>query len=103
MDICFTNPQDLLALPIAICVWHLDKVKRLSRSAIRKEYSSHRQTGRRGDKTPESKASADDGTWTRSDNLPAHMGWKVKKKKRGISQKLKIARHFTKENVFTKA
>jgi hypothetical protein len=62
MDICFMNPQDLLALPIAICAWCLDKVKQLSRSAIRKEYSSHRQTGQRGNETPESEASADDGT-----------------------------------------
>jgi hypothetical protein len=62
MDICFTNPQDLLALPIAICDWRLDKVKRLSRSAICKEYSPHRQIGQGGDETPESKASTDDET-----------------------------------------
>jgi hypothetical protein len=61
MDICFIKPQDLLALSIAICAWRLDKVKRLSRSAILEEYSSHRQTGRGGDETPESKASAENG------------------------------------------
>jgi hypothetical protein len=86
MDICFIKPQDLLALSIDICTWRLDKVKRLSRSAILKEYSSHRQTGQGGDETPESKASAEDGARPRPDNLPAHTGWKAKeKKKRSIS------------------
>jgi hypothetical protein len=61
MDIRFIKPQDLLALSIAICAWHFDKVKRLSRSAILEEYSAHRQEGRGGDEAPESKASAEDG------------------------------------------
>jgi hypothetical protein len=61
MDICFIKPQDLLALSIAICAWRLDKVKRLSTSAILEEYSSHLQTGRGGDETLESRASAEDG------------------------------------------
>jgi hypothetical protein len=61
MDICFIKPQDLLALSIAIYAWRLDKVKRLSRSAILEEYSSHRQTGRGGDETPKLKALAEDG------------------------------------------
>jgi hypothetical protein len=61
MDICFIKPQDLLALSIAICAWRFDKVKRLSRSAILEEYSTHRQEGRGGDEAPESKVSAEDG------------------------------------------
>jgi hypothetical protein len=80
MDICFIKPQDLLALSIAICAWRLDKVKRLSRSAILEEYSLHWQTGRGGNKTPESKASAEDGARPRPDNLPARTGWKAKEK-----------------------
>jgi hypothetical protein len=80
MDICFIKPQDLLALSIAICAWRLDKVKRLSRSAILEEYSSHQQTGRGGDETPESRASAEDGARPRPDNLPARIGWKAKEK-----------------------
>jgi hypothetical protein len=43
MDICFINPQDLLALSIAIYAWRFAKVKRLSRSEILKEYSAHWQ------------------------------------------------------------
>jgi hypothetical protein len=74
MDICFIKPQDLLALSIAICAWRLDKVKRLSRSAILEEYSSHRQIERAGDETPESKASAEDEARPRLDNLPARVG-----------------------------
>jgi hypothetical protein len=61
MDICFIRPQDLLALSIAIWDWRFDKVKQLSRSAIREEYSVHRQEGRGGKEAPESKASAEDG------------------------------------------
>jgi hypothetical protein len=79
MDICFIKPQDLLALSIAICAWHLDKVKRLSRSAILEEYSSHQQAGRGGDETPESRASAEDGARPRLDNLLARTCWKAKK------------------------
>jgi hypothetical protein len=87
MDICFIKPQDLLALSIAICAWHLDKVKRLLRSAILEEYSLHRQTGRGGDETPESKASAEDEARPRPDNLPARVGWKTKEKEeRSISE-----------------
>jgi hypothetical protein len=80
MDICFIKPQDLLALSIAICAWRFNKVKRLSRSAILEEYSSHRQTGRGGDETPELRASAEDGARPRPDNLPARTGWKTKQK-----------------------
>jgi hypothetical protein len=80
MDIFFIKPQDLLALSIAIYAWRLDKVKRLSRSAILEEYSSHRQTGRGGNETPESRASAEDGARLRPDNLPARTGWKAKEK-----------------------
>jgi hypothetical protein len=79
MDICFIKPQDLLALSIAICTWRLDKVKRLSRSAILEEYSSHRQTECGGDETPEPKASAEDEARSIPDNLPARVGWKTKK------------------------
>jgi hypothetical protein len=61
MDIYFINPQDLLALSIAICAWHFAKVKWLSRSEILKEYSAHWQERREGDETLESKASAEDG------------------------------------------
>jgi hypothetical protein len=61
MDIYFINPQDLLALSIAICAWRFVKVKRLSRSEILKEYSAHWQERREGDDTLESKASAGDG------------------------------------------
>jgi hypothetical protein len=43
IDICFINPQDLLALCIAICAWHFAKVKQLARSEILKEYSAHWQ------------------------------------------------------------
>jgi hypothetical protein len=89
MDICFIKPQDLLALSIAICAWHLDKVKRLSRSAILEEYSSHRQTARGGDKTPESRASAGDGARLRPDNLPARTGWKAKEKQRKGKEQLR--------------
>jgi hypothetical protein len=61
MDICFIKPQDLLALSIAICAWHFAKDKRLSRSDILEEYSSHWQEGRGGNEALESKASAGDG------------------------------------------
>jgi hypothetical protein len=61
MDIRFIKLQDLLALSIAIYAWCFDKVKRLSRSAILEEYSTHRQEGRVGDEVLESKASAEDG------------------------------------------
>jgi hypothetical protein len=61
MDICFINPQDLLALSIAICAWLFAKVKRLSRFEILKECSAHWQERREGDETLESKASAGDG------------------------------------------
>jgi hypothetical protein len=71
IDICFIKPQDLLALSIAICAWRLAKLKRLSRSAILEEYSSHQQTGRGGNETPESKASAEGEARPRPDNLPA--------------------------------
>jgi hypothetical protein len=82
IDICFIKPQDLLALSIAICAWRLDKVKRLLRSAILEEYSSHWQTGRGGDKTLESKASAEDEARPRPDNLPARVSWTTKEKRR---------------------
>jgi hypothetical protein len=61
MDICFINPQDLLALSIAICAWRFAKDKRLSRSEILKEYAAHWQERREGDETLESKTSAGDG------------------------------------------
>jgi hypothetical protein len=80
MDIFFIKPQDLLALSIAIYAWRLDKVRRLSRSAILEKYSSHRQTGREGDETPESRASVEDGARLRPDNLLARTGWKAKEK-----------------------
>jgi hypothetical protein len=41
MDICFVKPQALLALPTAICAWHLAKVKRAASSEILEEYSAH--------------------------------------------------------------
>jgi hypothetical protein len=86
-DIYFINPQDLLALSIAIYAWRLDKVKWLPRSAILEEYSLHRQTGQGGDETPKSKASAEDGARPRPDNLPARTGWKAKEKEeRSISE-----------------
>jgi hypothetical protein len=55
IDICFINPQDLLALSIAICTWRFAKDKRLSRSKILEEYSAHWQEGRGGNEDPESK------------------------------------------------
>jgi hypothetical protein len=61
MDICFIKPQDLLDLSIAIWAWCFDKVKWLSRSAIREEYSVHQQEGRGGEEAPELKASPEDG------------------------------------------
>jgi hypothetical protein len=86
IDICFIKPQDLLALSIAICAWHLAKLKRLSRSAILEGYSSHRQTGGGGNETPESKALAEDEARPRPDNLPAHASWMTKEKEeRSIS------------------
>jgi hypothetical protein len=88
MDICFIKPQDLLALSIAICAWRFTKVKWLSRSAILEEYSAHRQEGRGGDEVMESRTSAGEGAWSRPDNLPVHMGWKHKEKKREASQEL---------------
>jgi hypothetical protein len=87
MDIFFINPQDLLALSIAICAWRFAKVKRLSRSEILKEYSTHWQERPEGDEALESKASAGDGARSRPDNPPACIGWK--KKKREAFQKLK--------------
>jgi hypothetical protein len=89
MDICFIKPQDLLPLSIAICAWCLDEVKRLSRSAILEEYSSHRQTAQGGDKTPESRASAGDGARLQLDNLPARTGWKAKEKQRKREEQLR--------------
>jgi hypothetical protein len=61
MDIYFINPQDLLALSIAICAWRFAKDKRLSRSEILEEYSTDWQEGRGGDEAPESKMLAGDG------------------------------------------
>jgi hypothetical protein len=61
MDICFINPQDLLALSIAICAWRFAKDKQLSRSEILEEYSTHWQEGRGGDEVPELKTSAGEG------------------------------------------
>jgi hypothetical protein len=89
MDICFIKPQDLLALSIAICAWCLHKVKRLSRSAILEEYSSHRQIGQGGDETPELRASAEDGARLRPNNLPARTGWKAKEKQRRRKEQLR--------------
>jgi hypothetical protein len=88
MDICFIKLQALLALSIAICAWRFAKDKRLSRSKILEEYSTHWQEGREGDKALESKTSAGDGAWLRPDDSPARIGWKPKEKKREASQKL---------------
>jgi hypothetical protein len=61
MDICFINPQDLLALSIAICAWRFARDKRLSRSEILEEYSAHWQEGRGGDEVLELKTSVGEG------------------------------------------
>jgi hypothetical protein len=87
-DIRFAKPQALLALSIVICAWRLAKVKRFSRSEILKEYSAHRQQRRGGDETLESKASAEEGAWSRLKGSPIHADWKPKEKKGEAFQKL---------------
>jgi hypothetical protein len=103
MDICFIKPQALLALSITICAWRFTKDKRLSRSEILEEYSAHWQEERGGEAILESNASAGDGARSRPNDPPACIGWKPKEKKREASQKLNETRHFTKEEIFTKA
>jgi hypothetical protein len=63
-DIYFIRPQALLALSIAICAWHLAKVKRFSRSKILEEYSAHWQQRRGGDKALKPNALAEEGAWS---------------------------------------
>jgi hypothetical protein len=78
MDICFIEPQDLLALSKTICAWRFSKDRRLSRSKILNVYSLHRQEEGGGKATLESNISTGDGTRSRPDDPPACIGWKLK-------------------------
>jgi hypothetical protein len=87
-NIFFVKPQALLALSIAICAWHLAKVKRASRSEILEEYSVHWQHRRGGDEILEPNAQAEEGAWSRLKGSLMCIDWKSSKRKGETFQKL---------------
>jgi hypothetical protein len=86
LDTCFIRSWDLPALSKAICAWRFIKDRRLSRSEILGEYSSHRQKERGGKEVPESNMLTGDKAWLRPDDSPAGTSWKSSKKRRHTSQ-----------------
>jgi hypothetical protein len=81
MDIRFVRPQALPALSIAICAWHLAKVKRDSRSKILEEYSVHWLHWRGVDEILEPNMRAEEGAWPQLKGSLMCIDWKSKEKK----------------------
>jgi hypothetical protein len=80
MDICFVRPQALLALAIAICAWHLAKVKRDSRSEILEEYSAHWLHRQGGDEILEPNMRTEEGLGPQVKGSSLRIDWKSKEK-----------------------
>jgi hypothetical protein len=98
MDICLVRPQALLALSIAICAWHLTKVKRDSRSEILEEYSVHWLHRRGVDEILEPNTRAEEEAWPQLRGSLMGIDWKSKERKETNFNK--IAQHFIKEETY---
>jgi hypothetical protein len=71
----------------AICAWRFIKDRRLSRSEILNEYSSHRQKERGGKEVLESNMLTGDKARLRPDDSPAGTSWKSSKKEEDVHLK----------------
>jgi hypothetical protein len=102
LDTYFIRSWDLPALSKAICAWHFIKDRRLSRSEILDEYSSHRQKERGGKEVLESNMLTGDKARLRPNDSPAGSSWKSSKKKEDIHLRNIIqAKHFMNRKIFT--